>query len=160
MRKVFLGLGSNVGNRKQNIISACIEIASIISDMQISNIYRSDALLPENAPDGWNMEFYNIVCCGYASLEPFELLDKLQYIESKYRDPKHERWSPRELDIDILLMEDVELTTDKLQIPHLEIHKRSFVLYPLADLCKEYRIYCNDVDNSLNTEKTDIEIII
>jgi 2-amino-4-hydroxy-6-hydroxymethyldihydropteridine diphosphokinase/dihydropteroate synthase len=141
--EVYLGLGSNVGERVQNIEAALREINALFlpQSMKLACVYENAALLPEGAPPEWNLPFLNTVVSGQTGYGPEALLQKIKEIEFKVgRSPKHLKWSPRELDIDILVYGKIKVSQKNIKIPHPEISKRSFVLDPLRDLAPSKRI--------------------
>lgn len=131
---VFLGLGSNKGNRRQNLLRALFELRELVSIQNISSVYASDALLPEGAPESWSLPFLNFVVMAETKLEPLVLLDGIKKIEKKLGRENTKRWSPREIDIDILLYHGVKISSEKINLPHKEIFSRPFVLLPLLEL--------------------------
>ncbi|MDZ4662254.1 MAG: dihydropteroate synthase [Pseudomonadota bacterium] len=133
---VILGLGSNIGNRKKNISRAIweIEFQGLLANIKVSTAFESDALLPKDSPDSWNIPFLNLAISGDTTFSPFELLDLLKEIEKKIGREKCERWAPREIDIDILSWGTTNIESEKLKVPHPEILKRPFALLPLLEL--------------------------
>lgn len=134
---IILGLGSNVGNRLQHLRDAVAEIKKIagVQIERVSPVYLSDAMLPENAPDQWNLPFLNCaIACRYAAA-PETLLAATQQIEMQLgRNKDHARWSPRVIDIDMLAFADCVQQTGYLNLPHPHLTARPFALWPLADL--------------------------
>jgi len=138
MIDVYLALGSNLGERVQNINSA-IQKMNFLENVQVSNFYESPALLPNNSAEHWNKPYINAVISGCTALKPSELLNKIKRIENDLgRHSDNPRWSPREIDIDILFYGNEVINESKLQIPHKEIEKRAFVILPLLDLAPEF----------------------
>jgi len=136
---IILALGSNIGNRKRNIDEAIEKISSFAEVISISKLYESEALLKDNSPEEWNKSFYNNAICITTNLNPLELLQSVKNIELKMkRDQNAEIWSPRVIDIDIILYNDEIINTEDLTIPHKEIANRLFVLHPLNDLITDY----------------------
>lgn len=139
---VILGLGSNLGDRLNNLRLAHQLIQKIphVTVHSVSPIYLSDALLPENAPESWNIPYLNLAIHCLTTLSPLELLAQLKHIEFSImgRKPK-ERWGPRIIDIDILVWDDLIQYDDKLHIPHENLHQRPFALWPLADIVPRWR---------------------
>lgn len=133
---VALGLGSNLGNRKKNILSAIweIEFRGLLKNIRVSKAYESDALIPRGAPSDWDIPFLNVAICGETECSPFELLDRLKEIEKSLGRKRRERWAPREIDLDILSWRNTVIEGEQLKVPHPEILKRPFVLLPLLDL--------------------------
>jgi 2-amino-4-hydroxy-6-hydroxymethyldihydropteridine diphosphokinase len=132
-----LAIGSNLGNRLANIFSAIYYLnQQIIGDIKLSSIYESEALLPENAPSEWNIKFLNMVIIGDSKLEPEILLKEIKLIEQKLGRLAHPKWAPREIDIDIILMGNLQYSSEHLTIPHPEYLNREFVLEPLKELIR------------------------
>lgn len=137
MQRVVLGLGSN---RKFNGMScleilnkASIELKDILMQPVFSSVYKTKAMYVENQDD-----FYNMAVLGFVSddLTAYDLLDKIHVIENKYgRNRENEiRYGPRSLDIDIELFGDLIINEKDLQIPHVKIEERAFVLIPLLEI--------------------------
>ncbi len=129
MKKVFLALGSNVGNREENIRRAVELLKEKIFDIKIANLYKTAPVGVEEQP-----EFLNTAIVGYTDLTPQELLKFVKDIEKKVGRIKRFRWGPREIDIDILFYENIVVEEKELIIPHPRIQEREFVLRPLLDL--------------------------
>jgi len=134
---VFLGLGSNQGNKLQNLKTAINELSqnSQIQIQKVSAIHESKALgLDEEKPEN----FFNLVCRLSTTLSPQELLEVCQNIENKLgRVRQHNLTTSRPIDLDILFYADFILKTDKLCIPHPEALKRAFVFIPLGEVLEE-----------------------
>lgn len=127
---VTLSLGSNLGNRFCNIRKALKRIEDFIEIRRQSVVFETKAIVPTERQDdcGWLMPYLNMVVVGNTSMSPHELLYRLQQIEIEVgRDPDHERWSPRQIDIDILYYDDIILSDELLTIPHKEIQNRPFL---------------------------------
>jgi 2-amino-4-hydroxy-6-hydroxymethyldihydropteridine diphosphokinase len=137
---VIIGLGSNLGDRQENLKNSLHHLSDFIEIEKISSIYSSKALLKNDAPDEWNKNFYNITLTGKTDLEPQTLLGKTQEIEKLIGRGSREKnnWSPRYTDIDILAYEDLVLDEKDLKIPHAEMHKRHFVILPLCEIMPEW----------------------
>jgi 2-amino-4-hydroxy-6-hydroxymethyldihydropteridine diphosphokinase len=129
MAMVFLGLGSNLGNREGNILLAEKLLKEKINVKKVSSIYESS---PE---DSLSQPFYlNSVVMGETLLSPEELLYFTQEVEKKIgRKFKGDKRS-RLIDIDILFYNDQKIKTPHLKISHPKIHKRIFVLLPLKEI--------------------------
>ncbi len=147
MARVFLSIGSNLGERRQNLQAAIqrLRAAERIRVLEVSRLYETEPW--ERAPGqignraGW---FLNCVVAVETSLAPAALLSATQEIEAALgrvrtgASQEAGRYEPRALDIDILLYgEEVISASDDLHIPHLLMHERGFVLRPLADLAPE-----------------------
>ncbi len=129
MTNVFLGLGGNMGDRREMMRSAVAAIRRVLDDVAVSSLYESAAWGVTAQP-----AFLNAVARGRTSLEPVELLDAMQAIEHDLGRVRDQHWGPRVIDIDILLYGSEMINEPRLQIPHPYMSQRGFVLRPLADL--------------------------
>lgn len=136
--KVFLGIGSNLKPRKTNISQALESLSKICSIEKVSPVYETAALLLQEAPSEWNQAFLNLVIQIEFSGDPLSLLNHLKAIEKKLGRKDRKKWSPRSIDLDILLCEDQQLSLPELKVPHPEMEKRAFVLDPLKDLLPSF----------------------
>lgn len=129
--QAFIGLGSNLDHPQQQLQNAVAKLSALpdIQDITLSPIYASQPVGPQDQPD-----YLNAVLTCKTSLSPQELLKQLQDIESQQGRVRSIRWGARTLDLDILLYDDLCLTQPDLVIPHPEMARRAFVLYPLADI--------------------------
>jgi 2-amino-4-hydroxy-6-hydroxymethyldihydropteridine diphosphokinase len=137
MNSAYIGIGSNLGNRHENISSALELMAnhSSINVIAKSNWYETPALTKD---DQKQSNYLNGAARIGTTLDPIELLDELQSIECKLGRPKnHNVWQPRIIDLDILLYEKLVMKTDRLILPHPEMTKRLFVLKPLCDIAPD-----------------------
>ena len=131
MAKVFLGLGSNVGDRYKFIINAIKEI-KIIQGVKLvcsSSVYETE-------PWG-NKEqnrFLNSVVEVETDLKSLSLFRELKLVEKKLGRAENIKWAEREIDIDILFYDDDIIRNNTLEIPHHEIENRRFVLVPLDEI--------------------------
>jgi 2-amino-4-hydroxy-6-hydroxymethyldihydropteridine diphosphokinase/dihydropteroate synthase len=133
---VFLGLGSNLGERRASIAAALARLASGggASVLRVSPMVESPAMLPEDAPTDWNRPFLNAVAELRTDEAPEALLDRLKAVERELGREPRARWAPRPIDLDILLYGTEQIATDRLRVPHPGITERAFVLTPLAAL--------------------------
>lgn len=134
---VILGLGSNMGDRLAYLRQAyqALQHLPALTIQQVSPIYCSDAMLPENAADNWDMPYLNIALRCETTLPPLQLLQQLKQLEHGIgRKPLGRHWGPREIDIDILAYDDCILKSDVLEIPHKGLCERPFALWPFADI--------------------------
>lgn len=133
---VILGLGTNLGDRLNHLRHAlkCIKKIPVLSVQQISPVYLSDALLPENAPADWNVPFFNLALRCETQLSPHELLQQVKRIEKEMGRTANTVWGPRVIDIDILAWDDRIIEDDTLHIPHKQLIHRPFALWPLQDV--------------------------
>ncbi|MEM6327892.1 MAG: 2-amino-4-hydroxy-6-hydroxymethyldihydropteridine diphosphokinase [Bacteroidota bacterium] len=138
---VFVGMGSNVGDRLAALQGALDRLARVsgVTVEAVSPVYETEAhVLPGAAlqPD-----HLNAVARLRTTLAPHALLDVLHATErAAGRDPEAPRWSPRPLDLDVLLWDGRRLQTDRLTVPHPRLADRRFVLAPLADLARDLRV--------------------
>jgi 2-amino-4-hydroxy-6-hydroxymethyldihydropteridine diphosphokinase len=134
MKKVFLGLGSNLGDKRENLYNAKIMIEESIGQViDSSSIYESDP---------WGFEskdkFLNMVLVVETSLTPTALLKKILDIESRLGRIRGEaKFISRIIDIDILLYNNLIVDDSLLKIPHPRIPERKFVLVPLCEVAAE-----------------------
>jgi len=131
MAIVFIGLGSNLGNRAGNIKDAIrlLEESGDIKALATSSIYESEPIGVLDQPN-----YLNRVLKIETSLEPHELLKTTQGIEAQLgRDPDT-HFQPRPIDIDILLYDELDLESLELKIPHSRLKSRRFVLEPLLEI--------------------------
>ena len=133
MNKVFLGLGSNVGDKKRNIEEAVKLLSEKIENIKVAKIYISRAVGYENQDD-----FLNTVISGETELNIGELFEFIKNVEKQVGRKYRFRWGPREIDIDILFFNDLIFEDENIKIPHPRIQERDFVLKPLADLDKNF----------------------
>jgi 2-amino-4-hydroxy-6-hydroxymethyldihydropteridine diphosphokinase len=134
MNKVFLGLGTNLGDREHNLREAIIKIGEHIGKVvSSSSVY-------ETPPWGFDSEddFLNMVVSVETEQSPTEIMKKIALIESVMgRERDQDRYSSRIIDIDILFYDDLVLKENGLKIPHRLIHERKFVLVPLCEIAPD-----------------------
>ena len=132
---VFFGLGSNVGDRRAQLRGAlgALEAAGA-AIVRVSPVVETPAILPAGAPADWNLPFLNLVAECRTDCSPEEMLKRLKSIEKGSGRDAGARWSPRPIDIDILVWDDLVVASDALTIPHPALAERSFVLAPLVAL--------------------------
>ncbi|MCA1902960.1 MAG: 2-amino-4-hydroxy-6-hydroxymethyldihydropteridine diphosphokinase [Candidatus Hydrogenedens sp.] len=129
---VYLSIGSNLGNRLDNIAEALKKLGTILNTKvkRASDIYET-----EPVGNVYQPIFLNIAVEIETELNPLELLREIKKIEYELGRTSQERWGPRVIDIDIIFYDDVCINDKQLVLPHAEFRKRRFVLQPLADLC-------------------------
>jgi 2-amino-4-hydroxy-6-hydroxymethyldihydropteridine diphosphokinase len=128
---VYLGLGSNTGNRQDNLERALDILSQRLQVAKVSSIYDTEPVGNANQP-----RFLNLVCQVYTRLTPTALLSLAKGIESKLgRTGKSN--DPRPIDIDILFYGDQVMETQELVIPHPRLAERAFVLIPLAEIAPD-----------------------
>src|SRR5690349_2697952 len=132
MHRVYIGLGSNLGDRKANIREAEEKIVALPETriVKASSLYESEPL--GNAKT-W---FVNNVIEVETEFEPDELLKRTKAIETAMgrKRVKGKRWGSRIIDLDLLLFDNQTINKRNLKLPHPEMHKRRFVLLPLSEL--------------------------
>src|SRR5919204_6483402 len=134
----YLGLGSNVGDRETQLRGAIADLRRHgVGVEAVSSIYETEPVGEIlDQPD-----FLNAAVRITTSLEPEELLDLCKAIEAEhgraFGGPRH---GPRPIDIDLLLLGDVELSSERLTLPHPEVTRRRFVLVPLLELDPELEL--------------------
>ena len=128
----YLGIGSNLGNRRKNIKLA-IQKISLLNSTKVIKASRIMETLPVGGPDG-QQKFLNAALKIGTNLAPEILLNKLKTIEKELGRRKTVRNGPRVIDLDILLYGERLIKTKKLTIPHPHMFKRSFVIKPLSEV--------------------------
>ena len=131
---IFLGIGSNLGNRKINIEKA----KSILLENDINLISSSSFYETPSWPDPNEPKFINVVLKVSCQYKPLELLNLCKNIEKKLGRKKAPKNSPRVCDIDIIDFDRLVLN-DSLNLPHSRMHKRNFVLFPLFEINKNWK---------------------
>lgn len=134
-RPIYLSIGTNLGERIQNLSAALSGLKSFMVIEKVSAVY-------ETAPWGPVQDqpaFYNICTSGLTELDPLQFLDHCKELEAQIGRLDGLRWGPRLIDIDLLFYGDIELVTQRLIIPHKEVSGRAFVLVPLAEIAPELR---------------------
>lgn len=132
MNTVYIGLGSNLDTPAQQLQDAVSSLKKLPKSnfQQVSSLFASKPMGPQDQPD-----YMNAVACIKTELSPIELLDQLQKIELSFgRIRKDERWGARVLDLDILLIDDLVIDSERLTVPHYGMKVREFVIYPLAQI--------------------------
>lgn len=134
MSKAYLGIGGNMGDRRQYIERA-VELLKGnpgITVGKVSSVYETE-------PVGYREQdwFLNIAAELDTVLSPYELLDYCGFIEKELKRERLIRWGPRTIDVDILLYEDVRLKDERLIIPHPRMKERAFVIIPLMEIAPD-----------------------
>ena len=151
--RIFLGLGSNLGDRYQNLQKAIHQLNDHphVWVIKQSHVYQSPAMYQTDQDD-----FYNIVVEIDTNLIPVDLLIEIRKIEVRVgRIPKSKKNMPRILDIDILAIGDIQIQSRLLEVPHPGILERKFVLKPWNDIAPEFMLpNCSETisDLLINTD--------
>jgi 2-amino-4-hydroxy-6-hydroxymethyldihydropteridine diphosphokinase len=124
-----IALGSNLGDRHENLTAALKEISKIAAVLSVSKFYET---APVGGPD--QPDYVNAVAIVAGDMTPTNLLLELQKIENSAGRTREVRWGARTLDLDIIIAEDVQLETEFLTLPHPRAHERAFVLAPWAEI--------------------------
>ena len=132
MVRAFLGLGSNLGDRRATLRRAVGEIADLVA---VSPVYETE---PVGGPE--QGAFLNVVVELETRRGPHELLELCRQLEQDAGRVRVERWGPRTLDVDVLWIDGVEVADADLVVPHPRMHERNFVMRPLLDLDPTLRV--------------------
>lgn len=137
MTKVYLGIGGNIGNKRENI-NQCIDLLNRHEEIKVNKI----SSYYETEPVGYTDQdwFLNVVVEIETSIEPYDLLKYCNQIEEQLKRKRVIRWGPRTIDVDILLYEDFTSTDEKLTVPHPRMTQRAFVMIPLYEIAKDIKI--------------------
>lgn len=130
---VAIAMGSNLGDRLQNLRLGSRVASGLLTDVRISPVYETDPVDVENQP-----LFLNACCVGYTRLPPIQILSELQKAEhAAGRRRRRPRYGPRLLDLDLLVYGDLTCSDERLTLPHPRLRERAFVLLPLADVAPD-----------------------
>ena len=129
MHTIFLGLGTNLGDRTANLQAALAGLAERLVMTAVSPLYQTP---PWGVTDQPN--FLNLCLAAQTDLAPAELLTFVKNLEVALGRQPAERWGPRLIDIDILFYANQLIETENMTIPHPRLAERAFVLRPLADI--------------------------
>jgi 2-amino-4-hydroxy-6-hydroxymethyldihydropteridine diphosphokinase len=134
MYRVFIGLGSNMGDRHRFLQRAADEIRSLPDTLVVwySSVYEAEPYGKADQP-----RFLNAAGELTTALAPDDLLVRLKAIETKVGRQGREHWGPREIDLDILLYDGLVVQTDAVSVPHPDLAHRRFVLVPLREIAAD-----------------------
>jgi len=133
-RDAYLLLGTNLGDRKQNLENAIAYIENEAGQVFAkSSVYETEAWGKTDQPG-----FLNQAIAVKSTLPPLELLKTLLAIEQKMGRVRLEKWGQRLIDIDLIFYGDVIANNEALQLPHPEMHRRRFVLEPLNEIAENF----------------------
>ena len=139
-KRIIFGLGSNLGDREFYLSAAVRELEAqlLLTNFKRSKIFRNPAMLLSNSPAAWDREFFNIAFSADIDLQKFspeKILEIAKKIEKKLGRKISKKWSPREIDIDILAIENLKIIiSDKLTIPHHDLLNRDFFLRTIQEI--------------------------
>jgi 2-amino-4-hydroxy-6-hydroxymethyldihydropteridine diphosphokinase len=131
MERVYIGLGSNIGDKAGNLLRAYGHIITLkgVQPLMLSRFYET---VPVGGPS--QPMFLNAALSVETTIPPHQLLEQFQHIEVNMGRIRTVKWGPRTIDIDILLYGDKIISDDHLKIPHPLMHTRLFVLEPLIEI--------------------------
>lgn len=134
LHTTYLGLGTNLGHRAQNLADAMEALREAIGTcLQCSQVYIS---APWGLPD--QPDFYNLVAVFTTALNPHQLLSEILRIEKDMGRIRKIKWGERLIDIDILFYDNEVIDSPDLSIPHPHIQDRNFVLVPMCEIARHY----------------------
>lgn len=133
-KTAYLSLGSNVGDRFQNLREATARLREVGDVLAVSPLYETEPV--EFTEQAW---FLNCAVALNTDLEPRELMARLLGIEREMGRERTVKKGPRTIDIDVLLFGDEVISTPELTVPHPAMHQRRFVLEPLAEIAPGVR---------------------
>ncbi len=132
LRKVVYSLGSNLGDRLNNLqgaVDALRDTPDVIV-VDVSSVYETDPVGgPEDSPN-----FLNLVVVAETTLEPRTLLERALAIEDAYGRERGEKWAPRTLDVDLIMVGNTSSDVEDLRLPHPLAGERAFVLLPWLEI--------------------------
>jgi 2-amino-4-hydroxy-6-hydroxymethyldihydropteridine diphosphokinase len=130
-QRVFLGLGSNLGDRRGNLLEALrlLDAMEDVRVLEVSSVYEAEPWGVLEQPD-----FLNLVAELATTRTPRGMLAACAEVEEKLGRIRGQRWGPRVIDVDILLYDDIKLEDEDLIIPHPHMLERDFVMVPLLEL--------------------------
>ena len=145
--KVYLGLGSNLGDSRQIVLSAVNALGEVLADIRRASLYETKPLYVTDQGCFINTVvegFYTPVKASSPVASAWELLSRLHEIEARFgrNRSRERRWGERFLDIDILLFSDLTINEKELAIPHQRIKERRFALEPLIELSPDVAEPC------------------
>lgn len=141
--KAFLGLGSNIGDRRRELRRA---VAAMPDVSAVSAVYETD-------PVGGPIQdaYFNVVVQLDTKATGPELLERCHRLEAEAQRHRTIRWGPRTLDVDVLLVGDDVIDSDELTVPHPRMHQRNFVMVPLLSLDPGIRVDGYEPGSALGT---------
>lgn len=134
MATVFLGLGTNLGDRPANLKAAVDALSALGEVVAVSHVYETAPLYVTDQP-----AFLNMALRMETVSAPQGLLRSLKRLENELGRVASVRYGPRLIDLDILLYDDRVVESDSLTIPHPRLHERRFALAPLAEIAGAWR---------------------
>lgn len=155
MSIVFIGLGSNMGDKTANMEKAVLELGKVPGNkvLAVSSFYKTEPV--GGIEQNW---FVNAVAKLETTLSPRELLNTLLDIEKSLGRIRGVKWGPRVIDLDILLYDNLVMDEEGLSIPHPYLHERGFVLVPLVEIAPKvmhpkFKKYMSELMGGINDHK-------
>jgi 2-amino-4-hydroxy-6-hydroxymethyldihydropteridine diphosphokinase len=133
VRRAFLALGSNLGDRRVYLRDAVAGLTRALGPLRVSPVYETD---PVGGPDDQG-PYLNLVVEASTDRGARDLLDVCRTLEAEAERVRVERWGPRTLDVDVLWIDGVAVDEPDLHVPHARMWERRFVLVPLRDLAPD-----------------------
>ncbi len=153
MTRYGVGLGSNLGDRLENLRSAVSEISAFTNNLHASSLYESAPVGgPEQGP------YLNAVVAFDSDLEPVDLLHRLQAIEASHGREREVQWGPRTLDLDIVASDAGPIDGPELIVPHPRAAERLFVVKPMLDVFRDAELVPGGSLKDLHQEVADQEV--
>lgn len=137
MATAYIGLGSNLGDRRAALEAALERLAASVG-VVVTAVSAFHATEPVGGPPGQGM-FLNGAAALRTSLSAEALLDRLLAIEQSLGRVRRARWGPRVIDLDLLLYDDLVVESERLTVPHPRLSERWFVLAPLSEIAPDVR---------------------
>ncbi len=133
MKTIYIGLGSNLGEREEALQRALAALAPEIIVTKTSSILETEPMYNTEQP-----KFLNMVCEATTTLAPLQVLHKLQNVERDAGRKEYTHNQPRVIDVDLLFYGDEVVKTPELTIPHPKIAERGFVLIPMSEIAPDF----------------------
>ena len=146
IKKIIFAFGSNLGDKKAYILKAASRLEEMLdlSNLKQSSIIENKAMLLEGSPKSWDIDFLNMVISADIDIKEFPPLKILQITQEteKYLGRKQRsRWAPREIDVDILTIEELQIKIDdRLIIPHYDLKNRNFLLELIKEIEPNWKL--------------------
>ncbi|MCE3255118.1 MAG: 2-amino-4-hydroxy-6-hydroxymethyldihydropteridine-pyrophosphokinae [Rickettsiaceae bacterium] len=154
VKRIIFCLGSNVGDRQFYIDEAIKSLESRLElkNLKKSSIFQNPAKLLEGSPKEWDMDFFNIALSADIDLEkfpPLKILKLIQQIEIDVGKNYRGKWAPREIDIDIALIDGLKMNLENvLQIPHQHLLEREFFLKTIEEIEPDILLAASNLKSS------------
>ena len=140
--QMIIGLGANLGRREETLERAIEQIAKRVGKIVArSSLIETEPLLHPETPTRSQPKYLNGAIVVETGISPQAVLVELLSIEQELgRTPAEGKWEPRTIDLDLIAAADIVISSSQLTLPHPEMHRRGFVLYPLYEIAPEIEI--------------------